>query len=437
MARDFPALADSAAYWTARCDLLDSHYDVAKKKLERLAGTRTPEIAEIQFDLAYCELMLGHDAAALQQLEAFRKTYPYSSHLFEALYYEATALHRQGDYQKSVEFCDAAADPRSPVARQAQLLKGENLLMLAQYDKADEIFAALEKKPAGEVERLRLALRRGQCAYFARDYKAAETRLEPVAKSAHAARDPVLQEAAFLLGDAQLQQREYAAAAETLSGYLANARERRDEAGVKLALAQIGSKDPAAGVATLRDVMAGDMKAAWVQRAWLEYAQEVYRQAHRDDAQSALQTLLAAAPAESIAAPAQYLFARIDMDAGQSAAAAGRLANLAKTYPNNPLAEDAVFVRGLCLQQGKEPAEAQAQFAAYVKNYPAGKHVAEALHQAALCMAAQGKTADAVKALAGLAGRAETRTDGVLYDLAWAYRSAGDNAQRTRFTVRC
>src|SRR5512146_737400 len=135
VARDFPALANSAAYWTARCDLLDANYAAAKKSLERLAATRTPEIAEIQFDLAYCELMLGHDAAALQQLEAFRKTYPYSSHRFEALYYEATALHRQGDYQKSIEFCDAAGDAPSPVVRQAQLLKGENLLMLTQYDK--------------------------------------------------------------------------------------------------------------------------------------------------------------------------------------------------------------------------------------------------------------------------------------------------------------
>jgi TolA-binding protein len=81
------------------------------------------------------------------------------------------------------------------------------------------------------------------------------------------------------------------------------------------------------------------------------------------------------------------------------------------------------------LQSGKQFAEAQRQFAHYLQAYPTGKHAAEARHQAAVCMAAMGKTSDAVKALTDLAGRKETRNDGVLYDLAWAYRSGNEPAK--------
>src|SRR6185437_6490335 len=139
--------------------------------------------------------------------------------------------------------------------------------------------------------------------------------------------------------------------------------------------------------------------------------------------------VLAAKPAEPVAAPAMYLLARIDMDAGQFAAAAQDLDKIVAAYPKNPLAEDAAFSRGICLKEAKQPAEAQRQFTLYLQTYPAGKHVAEARHQAAVCMAALGKTSDAVKALTDLANRKESRNDGVLYDLAWAYRGGNDSAK--------
>jgi TolA-binding protein len=428
--KEFPSLANSAAYWSARCDILDGKYEAAKGLLERLAATKSPEQAEVEFDLAYCELMLGGDNEALKRLEAFRAAYPRSTHTAEALYYEATALHRQGQFEKAIQFCDAAVTyPRNTIARQSMLLKGESLLMLNQYDKADAVFAGLEKQPASDAEKLRIEMRRGQCAYFSGDYKTAESRLSEVASNPISARDPVLQEATFLLGDAQLQQGNNEAAATTLREYLRGSKSRSDEATFKLALAQIGSKDTQAGAETLRNVMKGDLRSQWVQRAWYEFGQLAYQSKNPTDARASVEKVLAAKPAEAIAAPAMYLLARIDMDAGQFAAAAQDLDKIIAAYPKNPLAEDAAFSRGICLKEAKQPADAQRQFTLYMQTYPAGKHVAEARHQAAVCMAALGKTSDAVKALTDLANRKETRNDGVLYDLAWAYRGGNDAAK--------
>ena len=43
-----------------------------------------PEAQDAEFDLAYCELRLHHDAVALQRLDAFRLAHPHSAHLNEA-----------------------------------------------------------------------------------------------------------------------------------------------------------------------------------------------------------------------------------------------------------------------------------------------------------------------------------------------------------------
>jgi TolA-binding protein len=130
--------------------------------------------------------------------------------------------------------------------------------------------------------------------------------------------------------------------------------------------------------------------------------------------------------------------ARVEMDSGKFAEAARRLEQLMKAYPKHALAEDAAYVRGICLKEAKQPAEAQKQFAAYLNAHPGGRFAAEARHQGAVSMAAMGKTADAVKGLTELASRKETRNDGVLYDLAWAYRggAGGGDAKKAMETYQ-
>ncbi|MGN6367239.1 MAG: tetratricopeptide repeat protein [Phycisphaerae bacterium] len=428
-AQRYPSLAPSVEYWQARCDLLDGKFDAAARALERLTGAAIPEAAEVEFDLAYCELRLGHDDVALQRLEAFRQKYPHSPHTWEAVYYEASALYHLNRFEKSVEFAEAAekgGDPR--IARESSLLHGESLLMIGQYSKADAILAPLEKSPANEGERLRIQWRRAQAAYFSGDYKSAEERLLDVTKGGAANEDPALADANFLLGDAQLQRGEDAQAVNTLKAWLTGpgaASPRWLEAQYKLAMAQRRSNDVAGAQETLHALLHdGDAKSPWVQRAWYETAQLAWQSHDGDEAANALNKVLAADPDESIAAPALYLLARVEMSQHKEADAAGHLDRLLRSYPHNSLAEEAAFVRAMATKESGQFTSAADQFAAYVQDYPHGKYVTEARHQRAACLTALHQPKDAIAILSDLARTAPS--DAILYDLAWAYRGAGD-----------
>ena len=425
----YPALVQSVTYWQARCDLLDSHFDVAARTLERLVGVNIPEAAEVEFDLAYCELRLGHDDVALQRLEAFRQKYPNSPHTSEAVYYEASALYHTGNFNKSVEFAESAEKSTDPhVSREAALLHGEALLMLGQYAKADAVLAPLENSPASEDERLRIEWRRAQAAYFSGDYKSAEERLLDVTKGGAANNDPALADAGFLLGDTQLQRGEDGQAVSTLQSWIAGpgaSSPRREEGQYKLAMAQQRSNDVAGAQETLHSLLHnGDAKSPWVQRAWYETAELAWQSHDADEATRALDKVLAAHAEESIAAPALYLLARVEMSQHKDADAAGHLDQLLRDYPHNALAEEAAFTRAMATRDAQQFDSAAAQFAAYVQDYPHGKYLTEARHQRAVCLTAISKPGEAIAILSDLARTGHSDT--ILYDLAWAYRAAKD-----------
>jgi TolA-binding protein len=435
----YPQLAPSAGYWLARCDLVENKYAVAAQQLERLLGSSMPEAADAEFDLAYCELRLHHDAVALQRFDTFRTAHPHSSYVGEALYDEAAALYALGQFPKVIEFVDALAQ-RGGAAFQTQgaMLKGESLLMLKEYAQADAVFAALEHTAGNDEERLGLQFRRGQCAYFSGDYVGAEARLGDVVKNALRG-DSTLIEATFLLGDSQLQEGKDAQAEATLKEYLAVAGggtgDHVREATFKLATAQQRLHEDAAAAETLRGLMGsgggeGDIKSAWSQRAWLQYAQLAYQRGDADGATQAVRKLLAAAPEAGIASPALYLLARIEMTGTpeQNDQAAGQLQQLLQSSPHDPLAEDATFVRGIALKNAHHAEAAERQFAAYLQMFPAGKYVVDARHQRAVALSAMGKPEQAAEAVRILADLAKTaaRSDSVLYDLAWAFRADKD-----------
>jgi TolA-binding protein len=436
----YPQLAPSAGYWLARCNLIQNKFAPAAQQLERLIGSNMPEAQDAEFDLAYCELRLHQDAVAVQRLDAFRLAHPHSPHLNEALYDEAAALYGTGQFSKVIEFADALTQ-RGPSTFQSQaaMLKGESLLMLKEYAKADAVFASLEPSATSDEQRLHLQFRRGQCDYYAGDYASAESRLAEVAKDAlHG--DPALREATFLLGDAQLQRGHDAQAEATLKDYLSAAgaapADRQHEALFKLATAQQRLHEDAAAAETLHGLMdgggaeqTGDLRSAWSQRASLQYAQLAFQRGDADTAAQSVQKLLAATPEAAIAAPALYLLARIEMTGTpeQNDQAAGHLQQLLQKDPHDPLVEDATFVRGIALKNAHHPEAADRQFTVYLHTYPAGKFATDARHQRAIVLTAIGKPAQIAEAVHLLNDLAKSsRSDAVLYDLAWAYRAGGD-----------
>lgn len=423
-----PPRAATAAYWLAQCDMAEKKFAPARAVLVQLWSAALPEKPQVLFAIAACDLALGNHQAAADGFAKFCVTYPQDPQVPEALYQQALALRQLGKYKESLELCQQVRTAAVVVLlRPAALLAADDLFLLEQYGPAAAALANLPPGAASPAERVHIALRRGQCAYYTRDYASAIALLTPAVTEPAAAGSPLLADAVFLLGDAQLQTGQNADAVATLGRYLTLSQDRQQEATYKLAAAQRAGGDGMAALVTLGGLLKGPLDSSWVQRGWLAYGQIAQQNKRLDEAAGALQKLLAVKPTAELGAPALYTLAQIAMESGKYQDAAGLFAQVTATYPGHELAADAVFQQGAALKEAGQLQPALALFQSYVNHHATGKLVNQARQMAAVCQSGLGQGSQAIAQLTALAGQPATRSDAVLYDLAWAQRGARDN----------
>jgi len=416
--------AVSARYWLAQCDMAEKKYAPARAALDALAKTNPPpaNLPAVLFDRAVCAAALEKHDQAAAEFAAFCKAHPKSELLGDAMYRQAFSLHKLGKYAESLALCKPVAAGPSAAAGPAAELAAENLFLLGNYADAAVEFERLGKAAKDQDAGLRFQLRRGQCAYFQGDFAKTVELLKGMTGDPKVLKNPALQEAVFLVGDAQLQAKQYTAAAAALTKYVSLGTARKPEAQYKLGLAQARGGDLAGAKRTLAAVMRGPPASPWVVRATFESAQILYDGKHPDQAAPLLQKVLAAKPPADIAASATYLLAWIDLDAGKHDAAAKRFGDLAKRHAAHPLAADSTFRAGMCLKEAGKLPDALNTLEGYLKAYPEAEHRREADELIGICLSALGKHDAAVKRLSKLAADKKTCTDTVLYELAWAHR---------------
>ena len=431
LAKDPPRAAD-ARYGLAQCDMAEGKYAAARVALGALAKAKPPpaNLAAIVYDRAVCTSQVGKYAEAVGEFEAFGKTYPQSELVGEARYRQAYALHRLARYSESLALCKQVT---GSAARPAAELAAENQFLTGKYKESGPLFAALAKTAGDAADKLRFQLRQAECAYFGGDVAGSIPLLKALAGDKKAARDPVLREAVFLLGDAWLQTQKYKEASETLRKYVAAGGGRKVEAKYKLALAQLRGGQAPAAKKLLAELAAGPATSPWVVRAMFEHGQLAYRENRPADAAAAMTKVLAAKPPQDLAAAAMVLLAWIDQDAGRHEAAGKRFGEVVAKYPKHALAEQAMFQRGVCLKRSGKHDAAAAALGAYLKSHPTGKWAVDARRLVGTSLAATGKHAEAATVLAELAGKKETCSDAVLYELAWAQRQLrrSEDAKKT------
>src|SRR5687768_11460709 len=277
---------------------------------------------------------------------------------------------------------------------------------MGNYPEAAKAFAALSAGAKDEERKLDFALRLGQCAYFAGDYPRAADLLKPLAADPRAAKGEERGRAAFLLGDALLQQGKHEEAAAALQRYLPLAKADKPEAQYKLALAQLRAGDAAAAQQNLAAVASGPGDSPWTARALLEVGQLAYKAEPRKlkEAEAALTKVLAGEAPEELAAPALYLLGWVDFDSKKFADAAEKWAKVATDYPKHKLSADAAFQKGVALQQAGKHEEALAAFTAYTKASPDGEHVSRARQLSATALTDLKRHDEAKRMLESLAG---------------------------------
>jgi cellulose synthase operon protein C len=425
------AQATSAAYWLARCDMADNQYAAAKVALTKLlsAAADAPEKPRIVFDIASCDLALHNYQPAADAFATFRANFPRDEQAADSIYQQAVALFGAGKYPESLTLCEQIQTAKlAALQRPAALLAADNLVMLARYPQAARALAQLAPGATSPAERAHIAIRLGQCGYYAGAFADAVNFLKPVLADDSLAKEPLYADATFLLGDAQLRTKDYAAAAATLARYVSISQDRPQEAVYKLGVAQRQAGDSKLAMQTLSTLLKGPPDSPWVQRAWLDYGQMAYQNKQTADASAAFAKVLEAQAPADLGAPALYTLARMDMEAGRFSDAALKFAEVSAKFPKHDLAADAQFQNAAALKEAGKFPEALAACQAYLQQHADGRFATQARQLQAVCLTNLGKSQDAITQLASLAGTPATRTDTVLYDLAWAQRSAKDDA---------
>ena len=423
-----PTRANKARYWLAQCDMREKKYAEARRTLDALAKLkpRPANLPEVLFARAVCTMSLGKHAEAAKEFTALRKGHPKCEDYAEATYHHAFCLHKLGQHKESLALCTTTGQTKDVAGRMAAL-RAENLFLMGKYAEAAKAFTELDKTAKDPSTKVLHAFRLGQCAYFTDDYAKAIELLGKVVSSQQTAKDKRLREAIFLMGDAQLRTDQHAAAAKTLSQYLApGAAERKEEATFKLALAQLRSGQAAPAEKTLAGLMKGPRDSPWVAKAMLEYGKLAYKQKQPGKAAPVLAKLAAPPTPEELAAPAISLLGSIDFDARKYDQAAAHFGRIVQKFPKHPLAIDAAFQQAVCLQQAGKTKQALELFRKYLKAHPADKRAPEARHLVGSCLAKLDNHAEAVKVFTALAADKKTRNEAVLYELAWSQREVKD-----------
>jgi TolA-binding protein len=443
VSKDDQERADEAKYWIAQCDIADREYENASTILTALAAKK-PALAnldEIRFFAAVCEMQLGKHADAGKAFAIFRENYKDSERTVEATYHQAFCAHKLSEYEQSAKLCEAVvAIENTPWAFSASKLWAENLFLAGEYEDAAAKFTDIQKTAKNKQDKLQVACRLGQCAYFASQFDKAVELLALVSAKKEVASHAELRRVIFLHGDALLQIKKPAEAVDPLTRYLAVNKDDV-EASYKLGLAQLQSEKVDDSIATFGKVAKGDVKSQWVQRALFQFGQLTYTK--KKDAKSAapmLEKVVVAGAPEELAAPAMYLLAFINFDAGKYDDAGTAFAAMAAKYPEHLQAPDAAYQQGICLvesaradfAQGTDATIATAKtkmeqaitvFTSYTTKHAKAKHVSEAKHLIATSHAKLEQHDKAVMILAALASDKETKKDSILYDLAWSQRA--------------
>lgn len=427
--------ASSAEYWLAQSYMARGRFAEALPILRRLSNATPPmeNLAQIEFDMATCEMELQKYPAAAARYAAFRKKRSDHSLGWHAAYRQAWCLHQIQRYSESQVVCleilgQAAGEIISP----ARELLAENLFLLKKYDAAEKVYQKLVTRDEGNMLWL---LRWGQCAYYQAEYEQAIERLAKLSKRKEVESDSNLRECLFLLGHAQLQMKDYVGAVSSLQRYVGLEKEIRPQAMYYLAqgLRKLGRDDQANE--RLDKVIAGDseLKDPWSVRSAYDRALYAYDHDDPERAETLLKAVLKAKAPARIAVQATYMTAWLDFNAKKYEAAASGFENLVKSWPDNLLARESLYYQGIALHNAGKFREALDVLQKFVASYPDDPNAKEARSVIGRCLSQMGDKTKAIDELSQLAANSETRTASVLYQLAWLRRDKGntDGAIRT------
>lgn len=432
-----------ATHWLARAYLKEKQPADAERALEPLLkrAVAKPEVVgswlvQLQLDLAdalYDQPNRQRDAAELYARLA--RDNPSHELAPQALYLAAFADLATSNFdaaaEHSAEFLKKhASHELAPeagyVAAEAELLRGRYALADAAYAKLLTAHAKHRDAPTWQV-------RRALALVLDKKYAEAVKQLEPLARQTG---DKELQaEAAYLLGNCQVELQQPAAARTSFQTALAAAPRWRQADETLLALAGVQRQENQldAARASLQRLVTEFPKSALVDRAVYRQGEYAYAAGDYAAAQSAYRRVVADCPKSPLVDSAKYGLAWAEYRAGDKAAALKTLDGLL----SEPSSKDTNSAERASLQARARYARAVVRHAqqayagaiedlhAYLKSNPAADERSDARYLLGLCQAAADQNSAAIATFQQLVtdDPRYAGLDRALNELAWAHKA--------------
>jgi TolA-binding protein len=365
----FPGSAQAAAARTA-CHALvlgllkEKRPADALRLLEKVLPTAagSPEAARLLVDQAdaIADIPERH-AEAMALYAAVAARYPQDAVAPQALYLAGYGALAQGDFAAALRYADAflAAYPKHELLPDVLFVSAESRLQLGRYPEAEQLYGQLLASHPQHADAELWKVRRGTALHLQKKDKEAIALLEPLVAQLH--NPDARAEAYYLIGSGQIEEEQFAAAAKSLEASLA-----------------------------------AQPKWRQADETLFVLAHAYYRQKLAAQAKDTLNKLIAAFPASKVLDRAHYRLGELAAAAGDQKSAATEYRLVLQSWPESPVAPRALDGLGWALFDQNDFAAAETAFNTLVEKHPQAAWLSQGRYGRGMARHQLGKFAEAV-----------------------------------------
>jgi TolA-binding protein len=438
------AAATEAAHWRARLWLKAGQPERALELVDRFlpeAQTQKHAFAEnLRMDQADALYELpDRQRRAMELYLQLARDVP--DHLLapQALYNAAFAAMELEDYKRAQQL---AADflakyPRHRLVPDVKRIAAECQLQLGSSDQAAKLFGELAGSSDDPAEAARLQLRQAVALYAQKKYDDTLTQLTRRLDSFELPEQRA--EALHLIGVSHFHKNQFDQAERALrKSFEADATWRQaDETLLYLSRAQHRRGQSADAKATIERLLREFPESTFQDQATYRLGEYCYAIEEHAEAVKHYTSVTERWPDSSLAPYAIYGRAWSELRQSHFDEAQAALDQLLARYAGHALAKSALYARALAGQQGGDYDRALADIAAYRRHELDRRETSDAAYVEGLCLVGLKRNDEAIKVLQALAEQDPDYQAGekVLYELAWAYKST-EQPQRAADTFQ-
>jgi len=432
-----PAVAGDATLWLARAFARQNKPAEAAAAIEaHLPSAKDPALLPgLLYDLGRARMEQQKYAEAAQAFGRVATEFGAWEQAPEARHMQALALHRAGDFARSLAACAAFLEKHKAhaAAPEVAFMRAENLLLLERYDEAAAAYGELLKAAPEGAHADECRFRLGLLCHRGQDWEGAVRELLPLAQKKVAGE--LYAPLPFLLGDAYFSRGEWDPAVEQLEAF-ANAQPgaaNRDVALLKAGLARARKDDAAGAVTRLRELADKHPQSPHRSMGLLELGRLLYEGGKAAEAKQALSGVPADEKDLEIAAQAAYYLGWVALAEKNDAEAQARFGVVADKHGASSVAADAILQLGNVRLRTGDLSGAQAALERLIKDYPKREKADFASFYLGLALARQSQWE---KALPHFRSVLETKDsslrDRAMYESAWCHKRLNRAAEAAK-----